>query len=111
MSLQLSLLLRIVEMLIFVAGFVLAVAIIEIDRRRHSRGKIGLALRNVAASSAVWLLSTASLSVAALYSATQNYQSILYGLLMIAHCTFVLWLAATINLILVLKSTNDNHNE
>ena len=110
MSLELSLLLRTIELIFFAVVFLFGVIIIEYDRKKHNRGKIGTSLRNMSASSCLFLLSTASLAIAARYSAAQNYRDLLVILLYISHGTFVLWLASLVHLVWVLKGMDDGKN-
>lgn len=110
MSLESSLFLRSVELIFFAVVFFIGVIIIEYDRKKHNRGKIGKALRNVSASSSIFLLSTASLAIAARYSAAQNYRDLLAMLLYISHGTFLLWLLSMVHLLLVLKSFGNGQN-
>lgn len=109
MSLQALLIARVVSLLIFSLSFFVVTVIIEIDRRKHNRGSIGSALRNVAASSGLFLLSTASLSVSAIYDGLSDDPESVIVLLWIGQISFLLWLASALYLLWTLKEMHNGN--
>lgn len=107
MSLQVLLIARVVSLLIFSLSFFVVTTIIEIDRRKHNRGSIGSALRNVAASSGLFLLSTATLSVSAIYNSLSSDPDSVVVLLWIGQVTFLLWLASAVHLLMTLRKMHN----
>lgn len=90
-TLELLLIARLVSLLIFSLSFFAAAIVLEMDRRKYDRGEIASAFRDVAIASGLFLLSTASLAISAIYRATANYQDTLVILLWISLGTFAGW--------------------
>lgn len=105
MSLETHLIIRSISLLVFAGAFFLVTAMIELDRLK-STNALKKAVRNISASSGLFLLSTASLTIAAIYSATKNYQDILVILLWIGHVTFAAWVISAVWLVKILRGMN-----